>query len=290
MSKERKLRVSDEGWNQRDLQVLLSLERWGVLSVGQLDGLVFHREVGEGKRVERFFNSFNRKDYGGTAYRVLKELELGGFVKSLTYINLLNLYSLAVPGHKVLRKHGLNALPACGGEIAESLVRHELVVNAVGLVLSELLGLRVWTELERYLASAKNVKVRRNEQGFSDLWIEDEEQPKAVEIERTQKSADRYAKTWSAYRREFPRNSVVLYITCFPGGAGRLLRRARKLMADHIYVCDLEDFKSSLGRGPFVGYRGGEVELVPANGAAPTVHQHAAAAKHDVAFDTGVPS
>ncbi|MFA6093769.1 MAG: hypothetical protein WCU88_08450 [Elusimicrobiota bacterium] len=213
--------------------------------------------------MELFFNSGSEDEYDGTAYKGLKRLARAGLVGFRTYTNLPRIYSLTGLGHRILRREGINTLPACAGELAESLVRHELLVNAVGLVLSEVLGLRVWTELERYQASLQNVKVRRNEQGFSDLWIEDDEQPKAVEIERTQKSAVRYAKLWRAFRVEYPRNCVVLYVTCFPGGAGILLRRARKLMADHIYVCALEDFQSSLGMGPFVGYRGGEVELRP---------------------------
>ena len=246
-----------------NLKVLSVLEKWGVLGFGQIDGLVIHKDLSEKKRIELFFNSVQRKDYGGAAYKGIVRLEEAGYVRSHSYTNLPRVYTLTSAGHGILKRNGVSRLPSYCGEVAETLVRHELTVSAVGLVLSELLGLRVWTEMERYLASdVRDERVKKSGLGLSDLWIEDREQPKAVEVERTQKSASRYEELWDDYRKKLPPTGVVLYVACFPGGSKCLLRRAERLRADHIYVCDLESFKASGGRAPFVGYRGGRVVLV----------------------------
>lgn len=246
---------------KRNLEILSVLEKWGIMGLGQLDGVIFHRELNQRKRLELFFKSVEREDYFGTAYKGITRLVKGGYVREHGYINLKKVYTLTGFGHAELRKNEINKLPSNCGEVAETMVRHELLVSAVGLVLSEILGLKVWTEMERYLASDLKNRTRKSDCGFPDLWVEDPVQAKAIEIERTQKSADRYEKLWQDYREELPPNAVVLYIACFPGGVKRLLSRAQKLGADHVYVCDLEQFKSSLGSGPFIGYRGGWIKM-----------------------------
>ena len=245
-----------------NLKILSALEKWGILGLGQVDGLMFHKELNKEKRMELFFNSVTREDYSGTAYKGMDRLKKAGCVRGHSYTNLPTVYTLTSMGHGVLRKNQLSKLTTFCGEVAETLVRHELTVSAAGLVMTELLGLRVWTEMERYLmSSVGNRTAGRKDFGLSDLWIQDAAQPKAVEIERTQKSAGRYAELWDNYRIQLPPNGVVLYVVCFPGGTERLLRRAEQLRADHVYFCALENFKESLGTGPFVGYRGGRIML-----------------------------
>ena len=246
---------------KNSIKVLLALEKWGILSLGQVDGMLCGMKVDSKKRIELFFNSKPRNGYRGGTYKAMSRWETECWVQPRVYTNLPRLYTLTQVGHEVLWKDNKNKKYSFY-ETAEILVRHELTVSAVGLVLSEMLGLRVSTEMERYTASKlKDKGLKLSDLDFSDLWIEDPVQPKAVEVERTQKSAKRYAKLWRGYRKDLPPNVVVLYIVCFPGGAKRLMRRAEKLGADHVYFCDLEAFKSSLGRGPFVGYRGGWITL-----------------------------
>lgn len=249
------------------VRILSLLEKWGILGLGQLDGFLSEGKLERKERMELFFNSKPKDGYRGMTYKAVSRIEDLGFVRSHSYTNLPQVYTLTAKGHGALRKEGLNKLPSYCPEVAETLVRHELTVSATGLVLAELLGLRVWTELERYLLSAGGKSLSRKDFGLSDLWIEDQDQPKAIEVERTQKSAKRYASLWESYRNDLPRNGVVLYIVCFPGGAERLRRFAEKFRADHVYFCSLEDFRASLGRGPFVGYRGGEITLGGQGGA-----------------------
>ena len=188
-------------------------------------------------------------------------------VRPRLYTNMPRLYTLTGKGHKKLRNEKLTGRDGFYCEVAESLVRHELIVSGVGLVMSEVLGLRVSTEVERYLDSnLKDKGIGMGDVEFSDLWIEDPVQPKAVEVERTQKSRARYKKLWQDYRKDLPANAVVIYVVCFAGGVNRLLNRARAVHADHVYFCELDAFISSLGRGPFIGYRGGWITLEPAKG------------------------
>lgn len=245
-----------------NLEIFSGLEKWGILGLGQIKGCLSNKGLTDQKRTELFFNSTEHKDWKGTAYKTMLRLEKGGYVRGHSYTNLPRVYTLTGKGHAELRKNSMNRQPGFYGNVAETLVRHELLVTGVGLVLSELRGLEVTTETERYLISDTSAETMRKQGlGLSDLWIADRRQPKAVEIERTQKSAARYAELWSDYRKKLPPSGVVLYIACFTGGEKILLRRAEKLRADHVYVCGLDRFRESLGRGPFVGFRGGRVEL-----------------------------
>lgn len=247
---------------ERRARILTLLEKWGILGLGQLDGLLYEGELPEERRLELFFNSAPRDGYRGMTYKAMSRIEGLGWVRGNSFTNLPVTYTLTTKGHAALRKEKLNALPSFSGEVAESIVRHELLVSGIGLTLSVLRRLRVRTEWERYLASSgREETAGRKDFGLSDLWISDAVQPKAVEVERTQKSARRYEELWRGYREDLPPGGVVLYVVCFPGGCVNLLKRAEKLGADHVYFCQLSDFKASRGRGPFVGYRGGQVCL-----------------------------
>lgn len=96
-----------------------------------------------------------------------------------------------------------------------------------------------------------------------DLWVSDVRQPKAVEIELTLKEYSRYRRLWTAYRSGLPREAVLLYITAWPHGPKAILSRARDMLMDFVYVCDLAEFEESAGTCAFVGYRGGEIRLAP---------------------------
>lgn len=231
----------------------------------QLDGLLFPRGLDLRERTQLFLDSrlpdAHRDRVRSAGYKVLRRLEQAGLVAAHRYANLPRVYALTAAGHRFLRDNGLARLPDYRAGVADSLVQHELLVNGIGLVLRELLGLTVSTEFERYLLSRGVQSVSWEEIPLPDLWVSHPDGPKAVEIERTQKSAKRYEKIWDCYRRDLPPRAVVLYVAAFPNGARLLLSRARNLLADFVYVCNLEDFASSSGRCDFIGYRGSRVAL-----------------------------
>jgi hypothetical protein len=244
--------------------VLVALEKWGVLGQGQIEALVFGKEMEAGQRVCLFFDGILKGRHYRSSYKVLKRLEAARLIRLHDFANA-SLYTLTGRGHTYLVQQGLARIPGFRALIAPGLVPHEVLANGSGLVLSEILGLSVSTEFERQVLSRGSLQksVRREEFPLPDLWVTDRDQPKAIEMERTQKSAERYQKLWTFYRNNLPSSAVVLYITAFPNGPRILLARARKLLADFIYVCGLDEFLASLGRCPFVGYRDGEIRLEP---------------------------
>lgn len=243
---------------ERDLQILSALETWGILGLGQLEGLLFRKDSAPQERLALFFNSADPGRYHRYVFRCLRRLETAGLIKAHRYVNLPKLLTLTAEGHARLRAAGRSRLPEPAGFVADSLVRHELDAAGVGLVMSELLGLPVRTERERYLWGRERGRATAPLRlALSDLWVVDEARPKAVEVERTQKSATRYRDLWELYRRRLPPGGVVLYIACWPTGAPLLLARARACLADFVYVCGLEEFKASLGTCAFRGYRDG---------------------------------
>ena len=244
------------------LSVMRALERWGILGLSQLDGLIFHKGLEARRRLDLFFGCKFEGEYRGAGYKVLGRLEKRGLAAVHRFANVPRVYTLTRKGHDVLLKAGLAKLEDYRDSVADSLVKHELLVNGIGLTISELLGLRVSTEFERQVLSrGAKKKYERGSFPLPDLWVSGDDQPKAIEVERTQKSAMRYRKLWSFYRGCLPKCAVVLYVTSFPNGPRLLLFQARKVSADFIYVCSLEDFQASLGGCPFIGYRGGEIYL-----------------------------
>ena len=66
---------------ERDFEVLAALERWGVMGLGQIDGMLFHKEVSAEEQARLYFNGVRREDYWGRAYKRLSGLEKSGLVR-----------------------------------------------------------------------------------------------------------------------------------------------------------------------------------------------------------------
>lgn len=244
---------------ERDYAVLFALEKWGVLGQGQLDGLAFRRDISPLERVRLFFNDTKRRDYWLGAYKRLWKLEKAGFVRSETrQIGQRKVYFLTGKGHQRLRWEGKAAMVRYRKGLASIWLRHELAVNAVGLIVSELLGFEITTARERYARNRIPFrKLAEYRLTMSDLWIPDAAQPKVIEVELGQKSEKRYEEIWAAYRRDLPKGSVLLYLVGWPRGVECLLKHARRYGHPYIYAAHLRDFRRYLGRCPFTGLSSG---------------------------------
>lgn len=255
---------------KRDLEVLKGLEIWGILGIGQLEGLVFRKDARSLERVPLFFNEYHRRDHGSYAYKRILKLTAAGLIHANFYLGYPRLYTLTSKGHKLLKTLTLNRLPGFRSSLALAFVKHELAVSSVGLVLSETLGLEVTTERERFVWSGRGgwtpAPVRL---AISDLWIVDQDEPKAIEIELVQKSEARYQEIWNAYRRRRPENGLVLYLTGWPHGPECILEHAQRFRMDFIRVCALAQFRETGGRAPFIGYREGQVTVLSPRAAIP---------------------
>jgi hypothetical protein len=153
--------------------------------------------------------------------------------------------------------------------MSEALIDHEIKVNGVGFMMSELLGLTVATErqLEWHYYEGKKEKGQRQ---LPDLWVVDEKHPKAIEVELMQKSEHRYKEIFYRYSNMVGYGGAVLYLSGWPKGAELLWKLAKKWDKPFIYVASLERFRASQGRCRFVAIRD-ELHLAPELPVAPVV-------------------
>lgn len=249
---------------RRDLKVLAALEKWGVLGIGQAVG-VASEGADEAARVERFFNKMERDEYVLGAPKRLLALEQHGFIQGHSFFRQPKAFTLTERGFNALRDEPQEFRPEVRDFVSEALICHELKVSAVGLVLTELLGLPAFRQRPQAVWAHAGGRRRLVIEGAADLWVDSPARPKAVEVELTQKSKRRYREVFDGYRRRLPRNGAVLYLTGWSGGEEIILRNAREQRAPFVYACSLEEFRRSGGRAAFRGaVEGRSVALEPA--------------------------
>lgn len=250
---------------ERDGELLGELELWGVLGLGQIDGLVFHKGLGETERARRFFNEYGEKLYRLSGYKRLQDLKKSGHVEAHFYRDFPMVFTLTSRGHRALKAAKLARLPGFRRSVSGHLIEHEITVNAVGLVLAKLHGLDVRTIRERTDWNSRGGwSHNASRSTVPDLWISDPRQPKAVEIELNKKSAQWYPGLWENYRAALRDcRGVVLYLTKWPSGPDFVKRQAGRLGMSFIYVCGLAEFRASAGRCVFTNCEGRTLTLAP---------------------------
>jgi hypothetical protein len=240
---------------ERDYEIMGAIEKWGILGLGQLEGLVFKKDVGSEERTRLFFNEAGREIYTKACYKRLSDLEAGGYVRSHFYLNHRKLYTLTESGHEELIIAGKAKLPGFRRSMSEALVNHEIKVNGVGLVLTQLLGFRVATERQLTDWNTKGAQAPKGQESFPDLWIVDKEKPKAIEVELTQKSELRYKEIFHRYSKMVDYGGAVLYLTGWPRGPETLWKIIKKYERIYIHVASIEEFRDRQGRCEFLGYQ-----------------------------------
>lgn len=250
---------------ERDEQLLRELELWGVLGLGQIDGLMFHKEVGECGRARLFFNEYGESLYRLSGYKRLQDLKNSGHVEAHFYRDFPMVFTLTTRGHRALKAAKIARLPGFKRSASGHLIEHEIMVNAVGLVLSKLHGLTVRTIRERTEWNSRGGwSHTASRSRIPDLWISDPNEPKAVEVELNKKATQLYPDIWASYRSALPGNAVVLYLTHWPSGPDFVRGQAGRLGMPFIFVCDLAEFKASAGRSAFFNCEGRGLTLAPA--------------------------
>ena len=250
---------------ERDLRLLRELELWGVLGLGQIDGLVFHQGLGEAERAKLFFNEYSATLYRLSGYKRLQDLKKSGHVEAHFYRDFPMVFTLTKRGHQALKAAKLARLPGFKRSVSGHLIEHEIMVNAVGLALSKLHGLTVRTIRERTDWNSRGGwSHTASRYRIPDLWISDPTEPKAVEIELNKKATQLYPDIWASYRTSLPGRAVVLYLTNWPSGPDFVRRQAARLSMRFIYVCDLAEFRARAGRCAFFNCEGRSLRLVPA--------------------------
>lgn len=236
----------------RDFKMLAALEKWIVLGIGQMVGLGLEPTLEKAELIERFFNKMGREDYKLGVFNRVHALEAQGYINGHSFLRQPKAYTLTERGYNALRDEPVEQRPEIRDFVSEALIRHELKVSAVGLILTELLGLSAGRQHPKAVWTHAGGRRRLVVEGASDLWIESPE-PKAFEVELTQKSKGRYEEIFEAYRRRLTRGGAVLYLTGWPGGAAVILKNARAQRAPFVYACGLDEFRLSAGRCAFQG-------------------------------------
>lgn len=250
---------------ERDRELLGELEVWGVLGLGQIDGLVFHKEPGEIERCRLFFNEYGQNLYRLSGYKRLQDLKKSGHVEAHFYRDFPMVFTLTSRGHRTLKAAKRARLPGFKRSISGHLIEHEIMVNAVGLALSRLHGLTVRSIRERTEWNRRGGWSHTTSRSkVPDLWISDPNEPKAVEVELNKKATQLYPEIWETYRQALPSRAVVLYLTNWPSGPDFVRRQAARLGMDFIYVCDLAEFRRTAGRCAFTNREGRSLLLAPA--------------------------
>jgi len=240
---------------ERDYAIMGAIEKWGILGLGQLEGLVFKKGAASEERTRLFFNEAGREIYTKACYKRLSDLEAGGYVRSQFYLNHRKLYTLSEGGHEALTLAGKAKMRGFRRGMSEAIIDHEIKVNGVGLVLIQLLGMKVATERQLVEWNAKEARPAKGQDSFPDLWIVDQKAPKAIEVELTQKSEMRYKEIFYRYSNMVAYDGMVLYLTGWPNGPELLCKLANKWDKPFIYAASLQEFRDRRGRCQFIGYR-----------------------------------
>ena len=236
----------------RDLKMLAALEKWIVLGIGQMVGLGLEPTLGEAELIARFFNKMEREDYKLGVFNRIHALEAQGYINGHSFLRQPKAYTLTERGYNALRDEPVEQRPEIRDFVSEAMIRHELKVTAVGLVLTEVLGLSAGRQHPQAVWAHAGGRRRLVIEGAADLWI-DSPQSSAVEVELTQKSKRRYREVFESYRRRLPRGGAVLYLTGWPGGEEVILRNAREQRAPFVHACSLSEFSAAGGRAAFRG-------------------------------------
>jgi hypothetical protein len=236
----------------RDIKMLAALEVWGVLGIGQMLGLGMAETLDEAGQVERFFNAMDRNDYMLSVAKRVHMLEVSGYIQGHSYMRQPKAFTLTVKGAAALAEEPAAHRPEPRNFVSEALIKHELKVSAVGLVLTQIHGLSSRPEHPQVVWTQVGGRRQLTLEGAADIWI-DLPQPRAVEVELTQKSRKSYEEIFERYRRRLKGGEAVLYLTGWPEGVGMILRNAREQRAPFVYGCALNEFRRTAGRCLFLG-------------------------------------
>jgi hypothetical protein len=233
--------------------MLSAMETWGVLGIGQLVGLGLAGTLSEADLVERFFNKMERDDYKlGVAARI-HLLEEAGYIQGHSFLRQPKAFTVTQKGLKALSDEPESCRPNVRDVVSEALIKHDLKVSAVGLLLTQVLGLDACRQHPKAVWTIIHGRRHLTVEGCADLKIESQTQPRDIEVELTQKSKERYQEIFATHRSRQEPGGAVLYMTGWPGGAEMILRRARDERAPFIYVCALDEVRASAGRCLFQG-------------------------------------
>lgn len=236
---------------ERDFKVLKALENWGVMGLGQVDGLLFRKDVPGEERARLFFNDIRREDYWGRAYKRLSGLEKMGLVRVQRSDYTWPVYLLTGRGFDLLRQRGQTQFATPSQGVSERLVRHEIAAVGVGLVITQMVGLGVSSARTTWNWLGQRRQGNDSRGNMPDFLVGPSrgKVEHILEVELTPKSPQRYAEILRSHDRRLPdhRTSRLLYIVGWPGGVQHMMRLGRKLEIASLQAAHIADFRAKLG-------------------------------------------
>lgn len=239
---------------ERDKEILLGLEKWGVMGLGQVSGLFFKREAMRQERERLFLEKIERRDYWTAAYKRLGMLEKAGLIRKVYYRTAFGrrqVWFLSAAGHGYLKRQKLARLGSYKRTLGiTKLHRHRWVVG-IGLALSAL-GWKVKSarELDEtgWFTRQKNARDRPQ---LPDLWIDTGTRSAAVYASLIPwRNWEPLEAGWRMFQARFP-GVRILHVRAAAYQLEPLVRHARSLGFPLVGVGSGIEFERDLERYRF---------------------------------------
>ncbi|MBI2069580.1 MAG: hypothetical protein HYT79_03180 [Elusimicrobia bacterium] len=240
--------------NDRDLAIFSCLEAHGASSLGQI-WAGFFKEVNSETVPWLFLDqAASARGIFTRVYKRLLKLVEHGYLERLSMRQNM-LFRLSSKGHWQLIKRQINRFShASTGWPKEVELHHALLINACALTLTKGLGLKVKSERQvRQEFMAEALKGFEQEmEVVPDMMVFIGDRQRRFELELHLKSNARYKEYWDSLDAPMcsPR-PYLFYVAGTPAIKSHLLALAEEDYSPGLYVCDLQDFKQSLGRCEF---------------------------------------
>ncbi|MFC1522659.1 hypothetical protein ACFL6Y_09645, partial [Elusimicrobiota bacterium] len=188
-----------------------------------------------------------------TAYKRLAKLESGGYLKRKSERSSPLIFMLTSKGYWQLSKKGLNRFSKAPADWPrDPELRHTLIVAACGLVIEQAFGSKVKAEREiisDFWVENKKKLFPSGQPSMPDLIAHHGGRKIRVEVELSLKNNKRYIDYWDSLGAPMcGQRPHILYIAGTPQIKNHLLSIAKKDYWPGMFICDLNAFKSTVGK------------------------------------------
>ena len=238
---EKGRKMSKVRLKEREYEVLLELDKWGVLGIGQLEGMLFWKGSDTAERVRLLFNEYGRDAYDRYGYKRLVKLEGAGYVRIITERGQERIYTLSRQGKTALNEVRMSGKADMRRTWADGIVHAYVRWNGVGVTLARLLGAGVRSRHQLATAArAKGLHEAQIQSRIPDLMI-DGPVPMAMLVRRYI-DWEKESKRWLSGERCF-----WLYLASSELWRDAVVHHAKSEGADDVFAAEESEFRERLG-------------------------------------------
>lgn len=240
---------------ERDIEMFVFLDRYGVATLGQLWSIFFKGVSQETVPWLFLEQKADGKGVFNAAYQRLIKLTAAGYLDRRVASGQI-MFKPAAKAQWQLSKRGLTKFAKPPSWPQEVETEHALTLTACGAIFKSMLGLTVIAQREIHSDYAKLSEIDREDDGgrsyLPDFYLQYDGRRLRFEFERTLKSDRRYKEYWDWLGACMcAQQPYLLYLTATDGIKHHLLRLADEGYHPGLYVCCLDDFKDALGKATF---------------------------------------